>query len=119
MKVIIAGSRTIIDPNLVIEAIKESKFKIDEVCSGKCRGPDSLGEEWAKCNNIPIKDFPADWQKLGKKAGILRNIEMGNYADAAICLWDKESIGTKHMIQYMTKLNKPVYIKLVSKVTTK
>ena len=65
--------------------------------SGTARGVDSLGEAWAKHNNIPIKQFPADWTKHGKSAGYLRNQIMAEYAEACIVFWDGESKGAKHM----------------------
>lgn len=37
--------------------------------------------------------------KLGKSAGIVRNIQMRDYADALICFWDGKSTGTAHMIK--------------------
>lgn len=85
MKTIIAGSRTVTDLEIVKKAIKASGFKITEVVSGCCLGPDKLGEQWATHNNIPIKRFPADWKKWGIKAGPLRNMEMGEYGNGRIC----------------------------------
>ena len=38
---------------------------------------------------------------------------MGDYADALIVLWDGESRGTKHMIDYATKKGLKVFIYLV------
>lgn len=112
MKVIIAGSRDIEDYSLLIRAIKNSMFDITEVVCGCARGADTLGETWAIANNIPIKKFPADWNTHGKKAGPIRNAQMGDYADCAIVLWDSVSKGSKNMIDYMNKLNKPCYIQL-------
>ena len=44
MKVIIAGSRDIIDYQLVVDTIKESNFIITEVVCGEASGVDSLGK---------------------------------------------------------------------------
>ena len=112
MKVIIAGSREGFVARNVFEAIEESPFngKITEVVSGGARGVDKDGEYYAYCNQIPITLFLADWDKHGKKAGILRNTQMGDYAEALVAVWDGQSKGTKHMINYMQSLNKPVYI---------
>jgi len=112
MKVIIAGSRTINDYQIVKDSILESKFKITEIVSGGAKGPDKLGEQYAEEFNIPVKKFIPDWNREGKKAGILRNIEMGNYANALIAIWDGESKGTKHMIQYATKKELKVFTKI-------
>jgi len=110
MKVIIAGSREGFVARNVFEAIEESKFKITEVVSGGARGVDRDGEYYAKLNNIPIKQFIPDWDKDKKAAGHIRNRQMGDYADALIAVWDGKSLGTKGMIDYMIKLNKPLYV---------
>jgi hypothetical protein len=117
MKVIIAGSRDIINKQVLGAAIAESKWfeQLDEIVSGGARGVDSLGEGFAKEYNIPVKQFLADWDTYGKRAGYLRNIQMADYADALIAVWDGKSKGTKHMIGCMEKLNKSVFIYLVEK----
>lgn len=93
MKVIIAGSRGITDYAIVERAIRESGFQITEVVSGTARGVDRLGERWAAEHGIPVAPFPADW-KIGKNAGILRNAQMAEYAEAAIIIWDGSSNGS-------------------------
>lgn len=110
MRVVIAGSRSINDFDLIKEAVERSGFDITEVVSGTARGADRLGEHWARTNNVPIKMMPADWDKNGKAAGYIRNREMAEYADAAIIIWDGESRGSKNMIDEMVKKNKPHYI---------
>lgn len=110
MKTIIAGSRDIVDYRWVRLAIEQSGFEITEVVSGGARGVDRLGERYAKEHNIPIKQFIPDWDGLGKKAGHVRNREMGDYADALIALWDGESKGTKGMIDYANSKGLKVYV---------
>ncbi|MDE1766590.1 MAG: hypothetical protein KGI27_10030 [Thaumarchaeota archaeon] len=114
MKVIIAGSRSIDDPFHVMEAIKTSGFHITEVVSGRARGVDWQGEQCAKTLGLPVKEFPAKWDKYGRGAGFVRNQQMGWYADALIAVWDGKSTGTKHMIDFMKKLKKPVFIYIVN-----
>lgn len=110
MKVIVAGSRTGFVARNVFEAIEESQFIVTEIVSGHAQGVDKDGEYYAYCNSLPIKVFIPEWDTHGKKAGILRNKQMGNYADALVAVWDGNSKGTKHMIEYMQSLNKPVYV---------
>ena len=98
MKVIIAGSRTGAKFADVQKAIEQAQFDITFVVSGKANGVDTLGEVWALKNNIKVIEFPAEWVKWGKSAGYRRNVEMANYADALIAVWDGKSVGTKHMI---------------------
>lgn len=115
MKVIIAGSREGFDISDVREAFIFSQFdfnEITEIVSGGARGVDRLGEQFAKEQMIPIRRFIPDWDGLGKKAGHVRNREMGDYADALIALWDGVSKGTKGMIEYAEKKGLKVYVYL-------
>lgn len=115
MKIIIAGSRTITDYNAVLQAIcnSPSSFAITEVVSGVAAGPDRLGEQFAEEAQLPIKRFPADWQKHGRGAGYIRNTEMARYADGLIAVWDGKSNGTRHMIRTMEALGKLVHVEIV------
>ena len=111
MKIIIAGSRTIINMNLLIKAIKLSSFEItssDEIISGGARGVDSLGEKYAKQHNIKLTIFKPNWNKYGIKGGVIRNTQMSRYADCAIVV-HCGSKGSIDMINKMKKLNKPVF----------
>ena len=93
MKTIIAGSRTIQNYSLIEESVKACGWKITEVVNGLARGVDALGGRWAKEHDVSIKEFPADWDKYGKRAGFLRNEQMAKYAEALILVWDGESRG--------------------------
>lgn len=110
MKTIIAGSREGFVFDEVVKAVEESGFEITEVVSGGARGVDRFGETWANLNHVPIKQFIPDWDGLGKKAGHVRNRDMGDYADALVALWDGVSKGTKGMIEYAEKKGLKVYV---------
>jgi len=113
MKLIIAGSRHIVDMKHLEEAVKMHAIKdkdVTEIVSGGAYGADYLGEVYAHRHNIPIRRFPAEWRRYGKKAGPIRNREMAIYADALLAIWDGESRGTKNMIQTMINMQKPYYI---------
>jgi len=110
MRTIIAGSRGITSLSLVEKAIEESGITITEVVSGTARGVDSLGEEWAEQRNIPVKRFPAQWATLGRSAGYKRNVEMAEYGEVLIALWDSSSLGTKHMIDIAKAKGLKVYV---------
>ena len=114
MKTIIAGSRNIHDLKLVELAIEESGFNITEVVCGGASGVDTLGRKWAaNGHKVPVKIFPADWIQFGKSAGYRRNVDMANYGDALIAVWDGQSKGTKHMIDIARSKNLSIYIKKV------
>ena len=111
MKVIVAGSREVKNREFVWAKIEESGYNITELVSGGARGVDQIGEDysWWVLKKRP-KIFQALWDVYGKKAGILRNLDMAKYADALIAIWDGESRGTLHMIEAMSRLNKPVKV---------
>lgn len=114
MKVIIAGSRNIEDYKLVVDTITQSGYVITEVVSGTATGVDRLGEQWARANDVPIKEMPADWNRYGNSAGPFRNKAMAEYADAAIIIWDGKSNGTRNMIENMIRRKKPYHIGMTS-----
>jgi len=113
MKTIIAGSRTIEDYELLSKIIKESNFKIDLIVSGGAKGVDELGERYAREHAIPLKLFPADWDKYGKSAGMIRNQQMVDYADSLIAIWDGKSKGTAHTINQAKKKGLQLKIHLI------
>jgi hypothetical protein len=111
MKTIIAGSRHITSYHL--PPPDQWSQRPTEVVCGEARGADRVGKAWAIEHGIPVKSFPADWDKHGKRAGILRNEEMGRYADRLIAIWDGKSRGTKHMIDFMQSLGKLVKVVII------
>ena len=110
MRVIIAGSRQITDPNLLKASIENSGFDITEVVSGGARGVDRLGEKYARQEGISITRFPAQWDTHGRKAGPIRNGEMAEYADALIAIWDGESPGTRNMLRQAHTADLKMYL---------
>lgn len=59
----------------------------------------------------------AEWDKYGKAAGPIRNVEMMGYADFFIAVWDGVSRGTKNAIQLARKQNIPGRIYIVQPST--
>jgi hypothetical protein len=110
MRVIIAGSRSITSAQAVATAIARSGLAITEVISGGARGVDTLGEAWAKKHKVPIRRFPAQWQRYGKAAGFRRNEAMAQGADALIAIWDGTSQGTSHMIATARQHRLRIYV---------
>jgi YspA, cpYpsA-related SLOG family len=100
MKVIVAGTRKFNDYPLLCRKCDyylQDQNEI-EIVSGCATGADKLGEKYAKERGFKVKQFPADWAGLGKKAGYERNKQMAEYAECLLVFWDGASLGTKHMI---------------------
>ena len=117
MKVVVCGSRN-------YEKYDEAKTYIEKciqqtgenkvvILSGGCHGADMLGEKYAKEEGYIIKRISPEWNKYGKAAGIVRNKIMAEEADLVICFWNGKSKGTKAMINYTKKLNKPIFINII------
>lgn len=77
---------------------------------GGAIGVDSLAARYTTLRKIRRERFRADWDGLGRKAGIIRNIEMIDQSDMVVAFWDGASKGTKHAIEYGLKKRKRVII---------
>ena len=127
IRIIIAGGRDFTD----FDYLERSTFEVIEhvqarhikdypfvtIISGKARGADTLGEKFGSKYGLNVKEFPADWDKYGKKAGFIRNEQMGNYAiengnssAILIAFWDGKSKGTENMISIAKRLGMEVHI---------
>ena len=107
-RVIIAGGRDFKDYDLLKTKLNKILSNISTpivIVSGKARGADSLGEKYENEMGYEVAEFPANWDKYGKRAGYIRNEEMAKYAEACVCFWDGKSKGTKHMIDLADKHN--------------
>lgn len=118
MKLIIAGNRELkVQAKFIIRHLNDwgvGLGDVTEVVSGKARGVDTSGEEFARLHDIPIKEFPAEWDTYGLSAGDLRNEQMGRYADRAILFFKRRpSRGTSNMLAWMACLGKPYHVVVV------
>ena len=116
MKLIIAGSRTITDFKLLEKAVRLSGFKPSVIISGGAKGVDTLGEIYAKNNNIELIQMNAEWSKYGRGAGFIRNENMAKVADSVLVLYTgKTSKGSIHMIKMSKKYKLNLYVYDLSK----
>jgi len=105
MRTIIAGSRHITDYSILERILLESGVisGISEIVSGGARGVDALGEAWGGAHGLPVRRFPADWKRFGRRAGYIRNAAMLDYADILILIWDGRSAGSRMMLRLAKK----------------
>lgn len=111
-QVIIAGGRDFTDYELLCRKCDKLFWnkRPTAIISGMARGADSLGARYARENGIPVLEFPADWEGLGRRAGMVRNLQMLDAADAVVAFWDGESKGTGHTIREAMKLRLPLRV---------
>ena len=97
MKIIIAGGRDFVPTQAHWTLLDDLRKTVqwDEVVSGGARGADRFGELWGRSRGIHVRVFPADWERYGRRAGPLRNIQMAEYADGVVLF--PGGTGTAHM----------------------
>ena len=110
MKLAIVGSRNFTNYKYFCQVIAQVKTEITLIISGGARGADTLAEKYAKEKAIPYLIFPANWDKYGKQAGILRNQDIVNSAEAMIAFLASESKGTRDSIKRAHIKSIPVHI---------
>lgn len=110
--VLVAGGRDFNDSAVIEKALNElhSQKPITKIVQGYARGVDRLADEWARRNNIRSTGdkYRVDshaWKKLGKKAGILRNLKMLNEETPDVVVAFPGGPGTANMIT--SALNDP------------
>lgn len=114
MKIAVIGSRGYNNYNEFCEMLEYFIQNLGEVTfvSGAAKsGGDALIARYCKENNLPLIEFPADWNNLGKKAGFIRNKQIIDEAEGVIAFWDLKSKGTEHSILLARK--KGIKIKIV------
>lgn len=118
-RVIIAGSRHFVPLNKHLKLLDHYLQNIEDpiIISGCAKGADSFGEMYAERRQLKVEKYPADWNKYGKRAGYIRNKQMGDVSDFAIIFWDGLSKGSKMMIDIMKELNKPYRVIMFEKNT--
>lgn len=111
MKLIIAGTRTVINKEFVFKKIDEFIEKHGTpsiIIQGGCRGVDAFAKEYAENHKLITVEISANWEKFGKQAGPIRNSEMAKLASFEdgsylLAFWDHKSRGTKNMINTAVK----------------
>lgn len=101
-RVIVAGTRSYTDEVGLFQELNRYLPTLTgtvAILSGGARGADCLGEWYAVQQQLPVKRFPAKWERDGKQAGFLRNTRMADVATHLVAFWDGQSAGTRHMIE--------------------
>lgn len=118
MRILITGSRSHDSPEMIHKALDEETRHIFDkssvtIIQGECPygGADKFASQWAEINGAVDESYPADFKKLGKKAGPLRNQKMVN-SGANICLAfpTDDSRGTWDCVKKAKEANIPVKV---------
>ena len=104
MKLLIVGSRTIMDFDLVGHVPAETEL----IISGGAKGMDTVAERYADAHGIEKLIIRPEYEKYGRAAPIKRNEIMVDMADAVLAVWDGESKGTKYTLGYARRMGKSI-----------
>ncbi len=103
MKIGVIGSRSLRVDNIGDYLPKNCT----EIISGGARGVDSCAAEHSKNNKIILTELLPDYKRYGRAAPLVRNKKVVESSDMIIAFWDGRSKGTKYVIDYAKKINKP------------
>jgi hypothetical protein len=130
LRVLVTGSRNWTDPQAIADALTDVLEPrptpgIPVLVHGGARGADRLADQiWRDFIQHGLDLHPpevhrADWERYGRRAGIVRNAEM-IAAGAAVCLAFPigESRGTRHCMQLAEKAGIPVVVHEGPKILT-
>jgi len=109
-RVLISGDRWWDDREMIRRWLHDKNHEdpITALIEGEASGADSIAREVAEEMGIPVKSYPAEWDRYGNAAGAIRNSQMlktekpdlvGAFHDE---LWSK-SRGTLDMVKKSTK----------------
>ncbi len=98
MRVLVTGSRGWSDESVVYGRL--ARLPADTVIvNGGAGGADQIAHEAALLHGHRSETYHADWEKYGKRAGLVRNLEMlDTKPDLVLAFWDGKSRGTAHCI---------------------
>lgn len=107
MRILVCGGRDFYDWRLLEQTLYDLLKGETENCiiEGGASGADLLSKQYAWYNKIDYIECLADWDKHGKKAGILRNIEMLEKGKPDLVVAFPGGKGTAHMVKIAKEAN--------------
>ncbi len=109
MKVAIIGTRRL-SGDLSPVVMSYIPPNATEIVSGGAEGIDCAAEKAAAALSLPMRLFLPDYSRYGRRAPLMRNLEIIRYADEVLAFWDGSSRGTMHGIAECIRSGKPVRI---------
>ena len=112
VKVLVCGSRDWADKDHIADVLADLACERNvEVIHGGARGADRMAGEVAALYGYRVRVFPADWDSHGRRAGIIRNLQMlDENPDRVIAFQRNGSRGTQHTVDEARRRAIPVEV---------
>lgn len=111
MRVLVCGGREFSDTEKAYKALNKLRLKygFGVVIEGDARGADKIAGYWARRNGMENLKYPADWNKYGNKAGIIRNQKMLDEGKPDLIIAFPGGKGTADMKDRAKAAGLPIY----------
>ncbi len=115
-KVVITGGRHFAnEARITTDLAALLPLGLRRVAQGNAKGADALAAAWARQwlrHDGGLVGYPADWDKRGRAAGCLRNVEMleTERPDIVLAYPDPASVGTWHCVRKAIEMGIPVIL---------
>lgn len=116
MKVLVCGSRDWTNAEAIYDRLEslvpvEPWLEGPTIMHGDARGADKIAADIALDLGLWVEAYPADWERHGKAAGPIRNLQMlDQQPDLVIAFQRNGSRGTQHTIDEARKRGIPVEV---------
>lgn len=111
MRTLVCGGRNYRDWERVCYVLEANRAPgRNTLICGMAKGADSLAWRWFDAWGYDIEEYPADWDKYGKRAGYIRNQQMLDEGKPDQVIAFPGGKGTKMMIDLARKANVKVLV---------
>jgi hypothetical protein len=116
--VLVCGSRDWTDEGAVREQLERAVARFGGerlvLIAGGARGADRQAEACARELGLAVEVYPARWDRHGRSAGYLRNVQMldrlADFPDRYVIAFSNGSRGTQHTIDQARRRGIPVRV---------
>lgn len=112
MRIAIVGSRSVSMDAYDI-ASRYIPRGVSEIISGGAEGADQIAEAYAANNHLPMRIYRPDYETYHKSAPLQRNLQIVQYSDYVLVLWDGTSRGAANVIRLCFQEFTPVHVLLI------
>ncbi len=104
----VIGSRSFSDFALLSQVCRS--LSVSSVVSGGASGADSLATRFARSSGLPLRVFPPDYERFGRRAPLVRNWQIVRSVSQVVAFWDGRSRGCAHALFCARRLSVTTFV---------